>query len=102
MKSHLTKVFSANKCRLMKSASTFNKNKAGYTATLFACGWAGAVLEKVTRASGQEPYAQKAQKRKKKKVKRGPTDRLTDRQTDIAGFRVAMHATLKTSERKKE
>ena len=29
-------------------------NKAGYTATLVACGWAGAVLE-ITRASGQEP-----------------------------------------------
>ena len=27
-------------------------------AALVACGWAGAVLEKVTRASGQEPYAQ--------------------------------------------
>ena len=39
-------------------------NKAGYTATLVACGWAGAVLEKVTRASGQD--AQKAQKRQKK------------------------------------
>ena len=32
-------------------------NKAGYTATLVTCGWAGAVLE-VTRTSGQEPYAQ--------------------------------------------
>ena len=31
-------------------------NKAGYTATLVACGWAGAVLERVTRAPGQEPY----------------------------------------------
>ena len=29
-------------------------NKAGYTATPVACGWAGAVLEKVTRAFGQE------------------------------------------------
>ena len=38
-----------------------NDNKAVYTATLVACRWAGAVLEKVTRASGQEPYAQKAQ-----------------------------------------
>ena len=28
------------------------ENKAGYTATLVKCGWAGAVLEKVTRASG--------------------------------------------------
>ena len=40
-------------------------NKAGYMATLVACGWAGAVLEKVTGSSGQEPYAQKAQKRQK-------------------------------------
>ena len=31
------------------------ENKAGYTATLVACGWAGAVLE-VSWASGQEPY----------------------------------------------
>ena len=30
------------------------KNKAGYTATPVACRWAGAVLEKVTRAFGQE------------------------------------------------
>ena len=29
-------------------------NKAGYTATLVACGCAGAVLEKVTKAYGQE------------------------------------------------
>ena len=41
----------------------FDDNKAGYTATPVACGWAGAVLENVTRASGQELYAQKAQKR---------------------------------------
>ena len=32
-------------------------NKAGYMATLVAWGWAGAVLKKVTRAPGQEPYA---------------------------------------------
>ena len=54
----------------------WRQNKAGYTATLVACGWAGAVLEKVTRASGQEPYAQKAQKRRKsKKGTNRPTDR---------------------------
>ena len=40
-------------------------NKAGYTATLVNCGWAGAMLQKLTRASGQEQYAQKAQKRRK-------------------------------------
>ena len=31
------------------------------TATLVACGWAGAMLQKLTRASGQEQYAQKVQ-----------------------------------------
>ena len=68
------------------------RNKSGYmyTATLVPCGWAGAVLEKVTGSSGQEPYAQKAQKRRKSKK---GTDRPTDRRTDIAGCRVAMHAT---------
>ena len=30
------------------------QNKAGYTVTLVVCGWAGTVLEKVTRAFGQE------------------------------------------------
>ena len=40
-------------------------NKPGYTATQVAYGWAGAVPEKVTRAFGQEQWAQKAQKRKK-------------------------------------
>ena len=58
------------------AASLALVNKAGYKATLVACGWAGAVLEKVTRGSGQEPYVQKAQKRQK--VKREPTDRPTD------------------------
>ena len=59
-------------------------NKAGYTATLVACGWAGAVLEKVTRASGQEPYAQKAQKRRKsKKGTDQPTNRPTDRHSGV-------------------
>ena len=30
------------------------RNKAGNTATLVTCGWAGAVMEKVTEAYGQE------------------------------------------------
>ena len=48
-------------------------------ATLVACGWVGAVLEKVTRASGKEPYAQKAEKRQKsKKGMDKPTNRLTN------------------------
>ena len=29
-------------------------NKAGYTATIVACGWAGAVMETVTGTFGQE------------------------------------------------
>ena len=44
----------------------WSENKAGYAATLVVCGWAGALLEKVTRASGQEPYAQKSLKTLKK------------------------------------
>ena len=48
-----------------RQKASLGRNKAGYTATLVACGWAKAVLEKVTRASGQEPYALKAQKRRK-------------------------------------
>ena len=60
--------------------SIYRVNKAGYTATLVVCGWAGAVLEKVTRASGREPYAQKTQKRQKsKKGTDPPTDQPTDR-----------------------
>ena len=60
----------------------FQQNKAGYTATLVACGYAGAVLEKVTRASGQEPYARKAQNRRKsKKGTNQPTDRPTNEPT---------------------
>ena len=50
-----------------------SENKAGYTATLVTCGWARAVLEKVTRASGQEPYMLKKLKIAEK-VKSGPTD----------------------------
>ena len=52
---------------------TVPRNKVEYTATLVACRWTGAVLE-VTRASGQEPFAQKAQKRRKRK----DTDGLTN------------------------
>ena len=42
-------------------------NKAGYTATPVACGWAGAIFE-VTRAFGQEQWGQRPQKNKKNKV----------------------------------
>ena len=46
-----------------KHVYTFITNEAGYTATLVS--WVGAVLEKITWVSGQEPYAQKAKKRRK-------------------------------------
>ena len=36
----------------------FPKNKAGYTATEVACGWARAIFE-VTRPFGQERWGQK-------------------------------------------
>ena len=45
----------------------YRQNKAGYTATLVACGWAGAVIDKVTLAFGQEQLAQNARKRRKSK-----------------------------------
>ena len=34
------------------------ENKAGYTATPVACGWAGAIIE-VSEAFGQEQYGKK-------------------------------------------
>ena len=70
-----TEICRSNLCLRHSATINVTTNKAGYTATLVACGWAGAVLEKVTRASGQEPYAQKAQKRRKsKKGTNRPTD----------------------------
>ena len=43
------------------------ENKAGYTATEVACGWAGAKF-KATPSFGQEQYGQRPQKPKKSKV----------------------------------
>ena len=39
--------------RTMGRGLTITDNKAGYTATKVACGWAGAIFE-VTRPFGQE------------------------------------------------
>ena len=58
-------------------------NKAGYTATQVACGWAGAMFE-VTRPFGQEQWGPKI-----KIIKKVKCDRPTDRPTDKAGCRVA-------------
>ena len=60
--------------------ATPKSNKAGFTATQVACGWAEAVMEKVTRAFRQEQQAQKAQKRQKSKME---TDRSTDGQSGV-------------------
>ena len=49
-------------------------------ATLVACRWAGAVLEKFTWVSGQELYARKAQKLQK--VKWGPTVQPSNQLTE--------------------
>ena len=62
-------------------------NKAEYTATPVACGWAGAIFE-VTRPFGQEQWGQRIKIIKKVKCD-GPTDQPTDRPTDKAGCRVA-------------
>ena len=57
------------------------KNKAGYTATLVACGWAVAVLEKVTRAFGEECKLEKL-KNAKEQGTNLPTYQPIDRPTD--------------------
>ena len=54
-------------------------NKAGYTATSIAWGWAGAVIELLEHLG----KSSEAKDRKNiKKVKWGPTDGPTDRPTD--------------------
>ena len=54
-------------------------NKAGYTATLVACGWAGALFELLKHLG----KCSEAKDRKNiKKVKWGPTDRPTNQPTD--------------------
>ena len=55
------------------------RNKAGYTATLVACGWAGAEFELLKHLG----KCNEAKDRKNiKKVKWGPTNQPTDRPTD--------------------
>ena len=51
-------------------------NKAGYTATQVACGWAGAIFE-VTRPFGQEQWGPKI-----KIIEKVKCDQQTDRQTN--------------------
>ena len=51
-----------------------NKQKARYTATLVACGWAGAVFE-VTRAGVVRQKTEKKTNPKQTDGRDGPTDR---------------------------
>ena len=41
-------------CMSPEQKCGFPHNKAGYTATEVACGWAGAVIKMVNKAFGQE------------------------------------------------
>ena len=50
---------------ISKTKPRFAKNKAGYTATQVACGWAGAIF-KASPSFGQEQLGQRPQKPKKK------------------------------------
>ena len=61
-------------------------NKARYTATPVACGWARAIVE-VSGTFGQEQQGKTPINIKKVKCRR--MDRLTDGPTDKAGCRVA-------------
>ena len=61
----------------MSDKAKENKNKAEYTATKVACGWAGAILE-ITKPFGQEQRGQRNKIIKKVKCDR-PTDRRTKR-----------------------
>ena len=57
-------------------------NKAGYTATEVACGWAGAVMKKAYPSIWAGAVTQKPPVTPKKANADGQTDRQTDRPTD--------------------
>ena len=60
-------------------ATKTKRNKAGYTATSVACGWAGAVIELLEHL---DKSGEAKDRKNIKKVKWGPTDRPTDQPTD--------------------
>ena len=62
----------------MPQRNKIDKNKAGYTATLVACGWAGAVFE-LLKHLGKCSEAKDSKNMKKSKM---GTDRPTDRPTE--------------------
>ena len=52
---HLVKTQNTEKLSMKRHHNKTYRNKVGYTATLVACEWAGAVMKKkVTRVFGQE------------------------------------------------
>ena len=67
-------IFIRSNCFMRK-----RRNKAGYTATLVACGWAGAIFE-VLWSLWQEQWGHRTQKKQTEKVKcDGRTDGPTDK-----------------------
>ena len=67
--------------KAVKGLSDFLINKTGYTATLVACRWAGAIFE-VTRPFGQEQCGQRIKDIKKVKCDQ-PTDQPTNGQSGV-------------------
>ena len=65
------------------------RNKAVYTATEVARGWARVVANRLFKQLGRSSNVKTARKRRKKNKQYGPTDGRTDGPTDIAGHRVA-------------
>ena len=64
-----------------KGLCTIKINKAGYTDTPVASGWAGAIFD-VDRAFGHEQLAKYRKNIKKQSKMDGPMDRQTDGRTD--------------------
>ena len=72
----------------MKSKSHLHENKAVYTATEVACGWAGAVKTTFFKQLSGSSNAKTACKGRKKLTE---TDRLTNRPPDVAGHSRIAH-----------
>ena len=68
-----------NQVRRQRNKPRKEKNKAGYTATLVACGWAGAVFEFLERFG---KCSEAKDHKNIKKVKWGMTNRPTNQLTD--------------------
>ena len=69
------------------SALFRKRKKAGYTATPVACGWAGAVLEEVTRAFGQKQFVRKLKDAEKVKTRHRPFGAAAPKRANSERFR---------------